>query len=386
MFHKLVDKVYAINLKKSADRRANIKAQCHKIGTQFELIEAVDGEAENVEWVNNNVNSKFEGWTQGAAGLVYTTKKIIKEAKEKGYKSIMIMEDDIIFKDNVYKEGKRLFNKLPEDWELFHLASQNYMGVPVRFGDLIRLTGAWSCQIYMISERIYDEYLEWLELVDRPIDSITSRIIHPKGKSYASITDLITTVPNYSTIRGAMMNYGISGKGEAETITPIVPEIEVSKSDLVVEAEIENTLEKDDNIVGLTYQEVYDLLDKTIKDLVSSGSTIFTKEEVIINSQTVASEDNNIELNYNGTVDSAVDGGIFVNKGINETTNSEFLIDSDGDWVTNNYIKPYGLTIPEYTPTSSLDNKGELGEMVRDNDYIYIKTSSGWKRSNLETF
>ena len=97
-------------------------------------------------------------------------------------------------------------------------------------------------------------------------------------------------------------------------------------------------------------------------------------------------EDNNIELNYNGTVDSAVDGGIFVNKGINETTNSEFLIDSDGDWVTNNYIKPYGLTIPEYTPTSSLDNKGELGEMVRDNEYIYIKTSDGWKRSNLETF
>ena len=158
----------------------------------------------------------------------------------------------------------------------------------------------------MISERIYDEYLEWLELVDRPIDSITSRIIHPKGKSYASITDLITTVPNYSTIRGAMMNYGISGKGEAEIITPIVPEIEVSKSNLVVEAEIENTLEKDDNIVGLTYQEVYDLLDKTIKDLISSGSTIFSKEEVIINSQTVASEDNNIELNYNGTVDSVL--------------------------------------------------------------------------------
>jgi hypothetical protein len=95
----------------------------------------------------------------------------------------------------------------------------------------------------MISERIYDEYLEWLELVDRPIDSITSRIIHPRGKSYASIFDLITTVPNYSTIRGAMMNYGISGKGEAETITPSVPEIEVSKSDLVVETEIENTLE-----------------------------------------------------------------------------------------------------------------------------------------------
>ena len=38
MFHKLVDKVYAINLKSSEDRRANILQQCHKIGTHFELI------------------------------------------------------------------------------------------------------------------------------------------------------------------------------------------------------------------------------------------------------------------------------------------------------------------------------------------------------------
>jgi hypothetical protein len=180
------------------------------------------------------------------------------------------------------------------------------------------------------------------------------------------------------------MNYGINT--ESKVVPPSVPEIEVNKSELVVEAEVESTLEKKDDIVGLTYQEVYDLLNKTINDLVSSGSTIFSKEEVIINSQTVASEDNNIELNYDGTKESALNGGIFVNKGIDDDTNSEFLIDSDGDWVTNNYIKPYGLTIPEYTPTSSLDSKGELGEMVRDNDYIYIKTMGGWKRSNLEKF
>lgn len=142
----------------------------------------------------------------------------------------------------------------------------------------------------------------------------------------------------------------------------------------------------EDKLMGVHYQDVTALLVEAIKELSSSGSTLFSKEEVIINSQTVASEDNNIELNYNGTVDSAVYGGIFVNKGIDDDTNSEFLTDSNGDWVTNNYIKPYGLIIPKYTPTSSLDDKGRLGEMVRDDDYVYIKTSDGWKRSNLETF
>tara|TARA_R110001592_G_scaffold86057_1_gene254128 strand:- start:4497 stop:5651 length:1155 start_codon:yes stop_codon:yes gene_type:complete len=384
MFHKLVDKVYAINLPSSKDRRANILHQCRGVGTHFEIVDAIDGRKDNVDWVENEVNSHEDGWTQGAAGLVHTTKNIIKDAKEKGYKSIMIMEDDIVFIPDAYRIAKGLFDTLPEDWELFHLASQDYSNNSRRLGGLLRLGGAWSCQIYMIHERVFDEYLEWLELVDRPIDSVTSQIIHPKGNSYAPITDLIKTLPNYSTIRGKDMNYGINT--ESKVVPPSVPEIEVNKSELVVEAEVESTLEKKDDIVGLTYQEVYDLLNKTINDLVSSGSTIFSKEEVIINSQTVASEDNNIELNYDGTKDSALNGGIFVNKGIDDDTNSEFLIDSDGDWVTNNYIKPYGLTIPEYTPTSSLDSKGELGEMVRDNDYIYIKTMGGWKRSNLEKF
>ena len=69
-----------------------------------------------------------------------------------------------------------------------------------------------------------------------------------------------------------------------------------------------------------------------------------------------------------------------------DDTDSEFLIDSDGDWITNNYIKPFGLIIPKYTPTSTLDTKGEEGEMVRDDNFLYLKTSGGWKRSSLETF
>ena len=113
-----------------------------------------------------------------------------------------------------------------------------------------------------------------------------------------------------------------------------------------------------------------------------SASTEYT----ILKTQTIASEDNNIELNFGGTNESALNGGITVIKGTNDTTDSEFKINSDGDWVTNNYIKPFGLKLPRFTPTSTNDKKGKLGEVTRDNDYIYIKSESGWKRTNLETF
>lgn len=39
-----------------------------------------------------------------------------------------------------------------------------------------------------------------------------------------------------------------------------------------------------------------------------------------------------------------------------------------------------------YTPSSSADANGNTGDVSWDNDYIYIKTSLGWRRSALSTF
>jgi hypothetical protein len=39
-----------------------------------------------------------------------------------------------------------------------------------------------------------------------------------------------------------------------------------------------------------------------------------------------------------------------------------------------------------YTPTSSTDVHGNIGDMAWDDNYIYIKTNAGWKRSQLNLF
>ncbi|MGV3768142.1 MAG: hypothetical protein ACO1NW_18565 [Chitinophagaceae bacterium] len=40
----------------------------------------------------------------------------------------------------------------------------------------------------------------------------------------------------------------------------------------------------------------------------------------------------------------------------------------------------------QYTPTSSSDANGQAGDVSWDDNYIYVKTSGGWKRSALQTF
>lgn len=133
----------------------------------------------------------------------------------------------------------------------------------------------------------------------------------------------------------------------------------------------------------LDYKALIPWLVEAVKEL---NSTTSIRNNTIIETQTINAEDNNITLNFNGTHDSALNGGIIVNKGVDEETNSEFIINSDGDWVTNNYIVPYGLTIPEYTPDSSDDDTGKIGEITRDDNFIYVKTNNGWLRTELKRF
>jgi hypothetical protein len=43
-------------------------------------------------------------------------------------------------------------------------------------------------------------------------------------------------------------------------------------------------------------------------------------------------------------------------------------------------------SIPNYTPTSSNDSYGNIGNVTSDDDYLYIKTNNGWKRTTLQSF
>jgi len=140
---------------------------------------------------------------------------------------------------------------------------------------------------------------------------------------------------------------------------------------------------KNDGYMGLHIDSVIPLLVEAVKEL-SSGNT--TYGNVYLETQTIFAEDNNIELNYSGNTQTAIGGGVKVLHAMGLNQSSELITDEKGNWITNTDFNPKGLSIPTYTPSSSNDENGNEGNITRDDNYLYVKTINGWKRSNLESF
>ena len=138
-----------------------------------------------------------------------------------------------------------------------------------------------------------------------------------------------------------------------------------------------------DGYMGIHTNDIIPILVEAIKEL-SSGTTL--SENTFLETQSIVAEDNNIDLNFGGNQQTAIEGGIRVLHALGVDKSADFLIDTDGNWKTNTGFVPSSITIPTYTPTSSTDTNGSLGNITRDDDYFYVKTKNGWKRSNLESF
>jgi hypothetical protein len=202
------DHVYLINI--SADRLHNSQIELAKIGLTYEVFPATNAYTQTITW--NNQNSGMPGWTVGAAGLVYSTKAVIQDAKTKGYQKILILEDDLVFSQDIKTRvtaAMDIIKNAPLTWELLHFAATDYIGRTWVSEGLAKLNGAWSCQMYAVNSSIFDTYLTELNKVDKPIDLITSGVFHPRGKSYCINPGIVKTVPNFSTIRNAFTDHGV---------------------------------------------------------------------------------------------------------------------------------------------------------------------------------
>ena len=191
-----------------------------------------------------------------------------------------------------------------------------------------------------------------------------------------NIETIVSALDKVKQLRGVSFNWKDKNSGGDKTkIGFIAQEVEEIVPELVYTYE--------NGIKVVYYKDVCALLVEAIKEL-TSGSTI--SSNIYLETQSIVAEDNNIDLNFGGNQQTAVEGGIRVLHAFGQDLPAELLTDAYGNWITNNDFKPKAITIPTYTPSGSTDTNGSIGNLTIDEDYLYVKTSSGWKRSNLQSF
>lgn len=207
--NEFFDKVYVINLAKDKVRLANFKLEAVRTGVVATRVAAISGKDKRV--IFNG--TEHEGWNKNAAALAFTTLKLIKNAKEKGYKRIFIFEDDSYmthcnFQSIFRKAQKSLFKRTKGNWDFLHFNSFDEHPSEWVGACLKKLGGAWCCQAYGINEDVYDAYIEKLEKFDKPIDQMTMELHRDRSKSYVTHPHIVYHMTNRpSSLREKVVQY-----------------------------------------------------------------------------------------------------------------------------------------------------------------------------------
>jgi GR25 family glycosyltransferase involved in LPS biosynthesis len=114
------DKIFYINLEKDIDRKNNLLSQFDKFGiTNFERFDAISFKEipEPKYW--RNFNQTDDKYILNSLGCRASHLEIVKIAKEKGYRKILIIEDDvqIIYNPNTILA---LNESILNDWDFLY--------------------------------------------------------------------------------------------------------------------------------------------------------------------------------------------------------------------------------------------------------------------------
>jgi GR25 family glycosyltransferase involved in LPS biosynthesis len=152
---KYFDKVFLINLDRRLDRLEFIKKQLDRVGIEAEKISAVDGNLLNPDPKIGN------GWNhKGVAGCALSHRKIIQTAKERGYKSFLVIEDDTVFCDDFIKKLDFYMNQVPDNWDMIYLGG-NYLTKPKPCNiNIGRCTHTLTTNAYAMKDTLYNKILE----------------------------------------------------------------------------------------------------------------------------------------------------------------------------------------------------------------------------------
>lgn len=129
-----IDSIHCINLKRSTDRKKLIDKESKKIGKKINIFEAIDGDILS-RYQQNKLHPN--GFTIFSHSLRFifkprtiacaTSHMMLLKSLKINNENVLILEDDVIFKDNNFiKNFEKISQDLPDNWDIIFFNQNRY--------------------------------------------------------------------------------------------------------------------------------------------------------------------------------------------------------------------------------------------------------------------
>jgi GR25 family glycosyltransferase involved in LPS biosynthesis len=217
---RIFDAVFVLNLRHQKNRWSKMASKLSKLGIHFERFEAVNGNSpEHVKaWedysakglehpVEKDIGRKLIQ-SPGAWGYLHSMLELLKSAKERRLKRIVVFDDDILFHNDFTERFFSTWHELPSDWRLVYLGCNHTDRSVIRpYSDSFyhpesKANGSFA---YAIDESVFDLLITEIEKFEWPYDAGPLRVVnttHP-DKTFVIEPNLVIANVTESTIRGS---------------------------------------------------------------------------------------------------------------------------------------------------------------------------------------
>lgn len=164
----MFDKIYVVSLRRDVERRKKVSDRLNAIGMPFDFFDAYDGRLFSHLWQKLD-NPYFENPNYVACNLTHLA--IYNDALNKGYKKILILEDDVVPHSNYNAIMDIIKNQIPETYDLLYFgwipltddkSYWDYNIINDRFvkQNILHSKNLWGLYAYSITEGLMREMVE----------------------------------------------------------------------------------------------------------------------------------------------------------------------------------------------------------------------------------
>jgi GR25 family glycosyltransferase involved in LPS biosynthesis len=198
------DYIYIINLEHRRDRLKVITKAAAKAKLNNEKIKIFPA-------INGNQIVMPQNWkfTSGELGCLESHFAVLKDAQQKKFKNILVLEDDITFCKQFKKKLNAAIAQLPLNWDMLYLYSYHYLPAEHYSINLNKCNSTLSTVAYAVNEKSIPFLIEQIESKTQVIDVIFASL-HQEINAFASKKNLCIHYDGYSDVKQKQIKYELS--------------------------------------------------------------------------------------------------------------------------------------------------------------------------------